>query len=298
MLGQVYPLVMKFHNACSFVLACSLMVFGITGCVTTGKNGSAGANTPGMTGNIKTQGVYTTLAMNGTDLDMPASGYIQKNSFGPGEVPAAVIIGYGNYNQQQLVTLELIEADTRRSLSSRDSYAAYGKAEIQTLSIRLSGNYKLRLTSGGTELDNWQFTVTRTNSSGTVQVDAANATASYGQGTFGIDIGPDNTSDFFDAYDDQLTYTMLNVITKEAGASTNDDLFAQRFPGKVVIQCNLDFQGRLTDPKILENTMDGDCAGVFQKALLDHSPYSAWPEGVRQKFGSDNRELKLTVSFD
>jgi len=291
-------MIMKFHNVLGFALAYSLMALGITGCETTDENSSTGNGAVAVTGDMKTQGVYTTLAMNDSSLDLPAGGYVQKSSFGMSEVPAAVVTGYGTYDQQKQVTLELTEADTGRSLMSRDYYASYGKALVQRLPIRLGGNYKLRLTSGGTELDNWQFTVVRTNGSGAVQVDSANSTASYGRGNFGIDIGPDNSPDVFDAYDNKLIYSMLNAVTEEASSITNEDLFAQRFPGKVVMQCNLDFQGRLTDPKILENTLDEDCAAVFQRALLGRSPYDAWPEDVRQKFGSDNRELKLTFSFD
>lgn len=181
---------------------------------------------------------------------------------------------------------------------SRDYYASYGKALVQRLPIRLSGNYKLRLTSNGTELDSWLFTVSRTNRSGVVQVDTSNSTASYGHGDFSVEIGPDNGPDYFNSYDDKLNYSMLSAVTMESSSVTNEDLFAQRFPGKVVIQCDLDSQGRLTEPKVLENTLDDDCADMFQKALLGRSPYDPWPEDVHQKLGSDHLELTLTVSFD
>ena len=60
---------------------CLFIGFTITGCQTD-ESGSAGSSTVGMTGNVKTQGVYTTLAMPDVDLDMPASGYSQKTLSG------------------------------------------------------------------------------------------------------------------------------------------------------------------------------------------------------------------------
>lgn len=288
---------MNSQNVISFVFACLLVLFGAAGCVTTDSDstGNTGGNA-GVMGNVKSQGVYTTLAIPDMGLVMPARGCIQKTSFGPGETPAAVIVGYGTPYQQQSVSLQLIESDTGRILMSKDYYASYRMCTMQPLPIRLGGQYQIKLSSGGALLDTWDFAVMRTNATGPLQVDHTTPDAKYGEGTFGVEIT--GLSDAFSSYDDNLIYYMVNAITKEASSATNEDLFAQRFPGKVVMQCRLDFQGHLTDPKILENTMDGDCAAMFQKALLERSPYDAWPEDVHQKFGSDYRDLKLTINFD
>jgi len=276
-----------FYNFACFGVACVLIPLGITGCQT-GENGVGGS--------LKAQGVYTTLAMSDFGLDLPASGYVQKGSFGPGESPAAVILGYGTYNQQQLVELELVESSTGRSLLSKDYRVTYGKAVIQPLAIRLSGDYKLRLTAGGTELDTFQFTVTRTNTSGNAQVENTKSGTKYAQGIFSVSIVGRRLPGF-GKYDDKLIYSIVNCMSKAAG-STNRDLFAQRFPGKVIFQCRLDFAGRITQPKVLENTFDHECAEVFQKALLDRSPYDAWPEDLHQNLGSDYRDLTLRIYFD
>ena len=281
---------MKIRNLGLLVFVCVLCAIVLAGCET-------GDNSPGgFTGNIKSQGVYTTLALTGHGLDMPGPGYLQKGSFGPGETPAAVIVGYGSYNQEEQVLLELIESSTGRSLFSKDYNAAYGKAFVQPLAVRLSGNYELRLTTGGARLDNCLFTVTRTNNSSAMPVPNASPAAKYAEGVFFISIEADSLSSPFNEYDERLNYTMLNAVTKAAG-STNRDLFAQRFPGRVVIQCRLDSQGRLTAPKILENTLDDDCGEVFTRALLERSPYAVWPEDLHQKAGSDFRTLTVTIQF-
>lgn len=268
-----------------------LFILEMAGCQT------EGTSTTGLSGNVKTQGVYTTLALKDVGLNMPGAGYLTKSSFGPGETPAAVIVGYGDYNQQQLLTLEVIELGTGRSLLSQDCYASYGKALVQPLAIRLSGDYKVRLVNGGKEWDAYQFTVVRTNRYGNTTDGPVNSGSSYGKGIFSVSIESNNGNGHFDNYDEQLIYTMVNAVTKDA-EEVHSQLFAQRFPGKVVFECRLDFTGHLTEPKMEENTLDDECSTVLQQVLLNRSPYDAWPEVVHQEMASDYRTLMITVSFD
>jgi hypothetical protein len=276
---------MKAPKPLSAGLACVMVVLVLAGCDTTGGGGG------GPTGNMKTQGVYTTLALTNHPFDMPASAYVPRNSFGPDEHAAAVIVGYGEWNQQQQVRLELIESRTGRTMLSHDDYASYGKALVYRLPIRLTGSYELRLSSGGTPLDNWVFTVTRI--SGTVPDPAGK----YAEGVFGVSMDSADLSASFEEYDTKLIH-VVNAAVRHAAGSTNADLFAQRFPGSVVIQFRLDSQGRLTDPKVVGNTLDDACAEVFKKALLDRSPYPAWPEDARQALGADYRNISMTITYE
>ncbi len=139
-------------------VACLLHVASATGCQTGG--GSA----------VKARGVYTTLATANPGLDMADAQYSQKSSFGPGETPAAVVVGFGDYARPQPMTLELIEVSTGRSLFSKPCAASYGMALMHPLSIRLSGEYKVRILVDGTEFDSFQFSVSRTNHSGGLPV--------------------------------------------------------------------------------------------------------------------------------
>jgi len=272
-------------------LACLLILFGVTGCQTggNGENDESGA--------IKSQGVYTALATGEPGLDMTGPQCRPKSTFGPDENVMVVVLGYGDYNRPQLVRLEAVESSTKWALLSKECYADYGKAIMQPLPIRLSGDYKVRLLMNGTEIDACQFTVTRTNRSGLGLTVNTNSTATYAKGIFSVGAASANTSGLFDKYDDKLDYVVLNAITKEA-ESANVNLFAQRAPGKVVIQCRLDFGGRITEPKILENTLDDECGELFQKALMNRSPYAAWPDDTHQKLGSDYRNLKLTFGYN
>ena len=269
-----------------------LFIGAITGCETGGPN-EGGA----LSGVTKTRGIYATLALRERSLDMPGSGYLQKSSFGPGETPAAVVVGYGTYNQPELITLELVELSTGRSLFTRDYSAHFGKALLQPLAIRLSGNYKLRLLLGGTEYDACQIAVTRAKQPGSAQAENTSSSPSYARGLFSASLECTSSSLHFADYDGALSYALLNAATKEA-SRTPGDLFAQRSPGRVVIQCRLDSKGHLTECRILENTLDDACGEAFERGLESRSPYAAWPEEMRQKLGADSRLLKVTLRFD
>jgi hypothetical protein len=282
---------MSFKSLSPVALACVLIAFGITGCQTDGSDPTE------VRGVFKSEGVYTTLALPDLGLDLPASGYTQRGSFGPGETPAAVIVGYGRYNAPQPVALQLIESRSGRTLFEHDYSASYGKAFMQPLAIRLSGKYELKLSSGSIPLDTFSFTVTRTNQSGPMETDNARAGSKYANGIFATSVDLNSLPDYFFEYSDKLNYWIVNAVSRKAG-STNAYLFAQRFPGKVVIQCRLDYRGHITDPKVLENSLDDECGDVIVKALVNRSPYGPWPEDVHRKLGADDREIKLTIYLE
>lgn len=281
---------MKAPKPLSTGLASLLLAFMLSGCDTPDGGG-------GPTGNMKTQGVYTTLAQTNHPFDMPASAYVTRNSFGPDEQVAAVVLGYGEPNQQQLVKLDLIESSTGRTMLSHDDYASYGKALVERLPIRLTGSYELRLSSGGTALDHWTFTVTRTNGTLPAAPPGAAPAAKYAEGVFGVSMDSASLSTPFEDYDTKLIHT-VNVAIRKAAGSGNADLFAQRFPGSVTVRFRLNFQGRLTDPQVLQNALGDQCAEVFKKALLDRSPYPAWPDDAHQSLGADYRDITMIFTYE
>lgn len=265
-----------------------LFILAITGCQT-GDN-----DVTGLSANIKTTGVYTTLAVD-PELDLPGRAYLSKNSFGPGERPAAVVVGFGSPTQPQSLSLEVIESKTGRSLFKNDFYASYGMAQIQPIAIRLSGDYTARILSGDKEWDNWQFSVVRTNSSGATAIDPANPGASYCKGIFEVEFHyPTQPTSLPDDYVNKLKYDILNAVTEDK-SEQHFDLFAQRLPGQAVMHCRLNADGRMTTSAITENTLDDDCGKTFADILSKRSPYDAWPQDFHQKLGSDHVDLTVTV---
>jgi hypothetical protein len=190
-----------------------------------------------------------------------------------------------------------LEAGTGRSLQSTDHRASYGKAMVLPLQIRLSGDYRVRLMAGGTQLDAFQFSVVRTDDSGAILNVNTNSGTVYAKGMMGIGMQSAHSSDLFDDYDAYLNQLLMAAMKKEASL-LNNNVFAQRAPGKVVLQCRLDFQGRISEPRLIENTIDEGVGRLFQQALLKRSPYPVWPEEAHRKLGSDYRPLKLTFRLE
>jgi hypothetical protein len=73
--------------------------------------------------------------------------------------------------------------------------------------------------------------------------------------------------------------------------------FAQDRSGKVTLQFRLTYDGRITDMKVLENTVGEVLSLICQKAILDPAPYARWPSDMRQMVGEDFREMTFTFFY-
>jgi hypothetical protein len=262
-------------------------IFGVAGCGTTSSNV------------IKERGVYTTMAMEGQNLDLPASGYTSCKTFGPGQTPAAVVVGYGywegTYNRPQAFNLEVVEVTSGTVVLNRSGNALAGKAEYINLPIRKSGDYQLKLIINDSVYDTWDFTVNRE-----VPADAASAAAQprvYAKGNFSTSIEGLETSDAFNQYDDSLLQAFNDAVQKEYANANHDD-FAQVTPGRVVVQFDLSETGQVSLPKIIENTLNETLGQFFLRALQSGSPYKAWPATVRAAIGTGLRSVKVTFFYD
>jgi hypothetical protein len=68
--------------------------------------------------------------------------------------------------------------------------------------------------------------------------------------------------------------------------------------GRVVVQFHLNYDGRITDMKILENSV-GELLGLLcQKAVLDPAPYDKWPREMRLMVDKDYREITFTFYYN
>jgi len=245
---------------------------------------------------VMTTGVYTTLAAKENGLNLPYSQYTQKNSFGPDETPAAVVAGYGSYNDSQLLTLQLVEMNSGRVLWSKDTTVTYGKVSVWPLVIRLSGNYKLRLLNGEKDFDSYPFTVARHH-----QPESLSSTADmpkeYGQGIFSISKTTPDAESLFATYDNQFIDSLLSKMQQDEGRNPSEP-FAQRFPGLVSVRFRLDSKGHVSEPNILQNTLDAECGDYFVRCLTTGSNFSPWPADLQAQFGKDSRIITLTFRFD
>ena len=67
--------------------------------------------------------------------------------------------------------------------------------------------------------------------------------------------------------------------------------------GNVVLQFQLNCDGRIAGLKLVENNMEDRLSLPCVKALLDQSPFSRWPKEMHKMIGADDRTMTLTFSY-
>ena len=66
--------------------------------------------------------------------------------------------------------------------------------------------------------------------------------------------------------------------------------------GKVVVQFRLNYDGRITDMKLVESSVGQVHALICQRAVLEPAPYEHWPSDLRRMAG-DSREVQFTFYY-
>jgi outer membrane biosynthesis protein TonB len=74
--------------------------------------------------------------------------------------------------------------------------------------------------------------------------------------------------------------------------------FARDRTGKVVLEFRLNYDGRITEMKEVENDV-GELLGLLcQMAVLDPARYADWPSDMRRLVGADYREVRFTFYYN
>ncbi len=68
--------------------------------------------------------------------------------------------------------------------------------------------------------------------------------------------------------------------------------------GEVRLEFKLHFDGRVTDVKIIRNTVDSFFSLLCQKAILDNSPYPRWTTEMRRELAGDTRDVTFTFFYE
>ena len=72
--------------------------------------------------------------------------------------------------------------------------------------------------------------------------------------------------------------------------------FARDRSGKVILQFRLNYDGTISDMKVVENGV-GDLLGyVCQKAVLDPAPFASFPSDMRRKLG-DSTSIQFAFYY-
>jgi outer membrane biosynthesis protein TonB len=68
--------------------------------------------------------------------------------------------------------------------------------------------------------------------------------------------------------------------------------------GRVVLQFRLNYDGRVTDMKVIDSTVDELLTSLCELAVTDPAPYARWPNQMRLLVGADYREVRFTFFYD
>jgi hypothetical protein len=96
----------------------------------------------------------------------------------------------------------------------------------------------------------------------------------------------------FGAYDAAL----VEAISQRWFTLLDQRDYASDSRGKVVLQFNLHYDGRVTDMNMAENTTGEVLGLICQKAVLDPAPFGAWPSDMRRTLG-DVRHIQFTFYY-
>jgi hypothetical protein len=68
--------------------------------------------------------------------------------------------------------------------------------------------------------------------------------------------------------------------------------------GRVVLEFNLNYDGRISDMKVIEGDEHSIMTYLCQRAIIDPSPFEKWPSDMRRIIGSDRREVRFTFYYE
>jgi hypothetical protein len=97
----------------------------------------------------------------------------------------------------------------------------------------------------------------------------------------------------FGAYD----AAFIQAVTQRWYDLLDSRQFARDRSGKVVLRFRLNYDGRISEMEVMQNTV-GDLLGyVCQKAVMDPAPFAQWPTDMRAMVGLDYREITFTFYY-
>jgi len=91
---------------------------------------------------------------------------------------------------------------------------------------------------------------------------------------------------FIDAVSDRW-YNLLDNLSYDAYRS-----------GYVKLEFNLNYDGRITEMKVVETTVTETLTLLCQKAVLDPAPFERWPREMRLMIGEDSRHITFTFYYN
>lgn len=98
----------------------------------------------------------------------------------------------------------------------------------------------------------------------------------------------------FGAYDAAI----IAAIQQRWYALLDQNEFARDRSGHVALDFHLNYDGRVTEMKVAENTVGEVLSAICQRAVLDPSPFAKWPSDMRRLVGANFREVRFTFYYN
>ena len=107
-------------------------------------------------------------------------------------------------------------------------------------------------------------------------------------------ISPDAKMTGFGAYD----RAFIDAVSSRWYDLLDNMSYDAYQPGRVKLEFLLNYDGRVTEMKILETTVSETLSLLCQKAVLDPAPYDKWPREMRLMIGEDSRRITFTFFYN
>jgi hypothetical protein len=115
------------------------------------------------------------------------------------------------------------------------------------------------------------------------------ATLRRSPGNFTLNVGQTPFGNYDRAVLQGIQKRWLDVLTQK-------ELIRGR-TGKVVVECRLDANGRVTDMRVVENELDDMFAWLCTKAVLEPGRYPTLPSSLRRMLKNDYRQIRFTFYY-
>jgi hypothetical protein len=74
--------------------------------------------------------------------------------------------------------------------------------------------------------------------------------------------------------------------------------YASDRTGKVVLEFRLYYDGRVSEVKVVENTVDEILCYLCRKAIMDPAPFARWPSDMRRMANADYRDVRFSFYYN
>lgn len=104
----------------------------------------------------------------------------------------------------------------------------------------------------------------------------------------------DTKATAFGAYDEAF----IDAVSKHWYDLVDEQRNTETRAGRVVLEFNLNSDGRITDMKVIATDVNDLMVYLCQRAILDPAPFEKWPSDMRRIIGSDRREVRFTFYYE